>query len=284
MDDRVFASVERLQFGLPDRRRLGCILLKGHYGQKGDESPRPEIAFFVPCEEEKKPESSEAILGLGRAFDQESVLYSAGQSISLPVSQWVGWDSNPQPTPKAVPPKAFGVRGCSTTELSVSHDCTKERWPLGDSFSPSVRARAHALTRCWAFLYWQRAQEVAQNGALSGLSRGGAPKAYVRGSPLNRRNDGHTNPGGCRPKPFLGETGLGGARTHNQRLKRALICLCNIFIYRNLEQQDLFVATLLLKLPVLQTTDFLLSSPSLFSQYMTSDHRIAGSRPCRVHA
>jgi hypothetical protein len=57
--------------------------LKGHYVQTGDESPRPEIAFFVPCEEERKPEFSEAILGLGRAFDQESLLYSAGESISL---------------------------------------------------------------------------------------------------------------------------------------------------------------------------------------------------------
>jgi len=70
-----------------------------------------------------------------------------------------------------------------------------------------------------------------------------------------------------------------GIPTQNHRLKRALICLCNILIYCNLEQQDLFVATLLLKLPVLQTTDFLLSSPSLFSQYMTSDHRVAGSSP-----
>jgi hypothetical protein len=63
--------------------KLRGILLKGHYGQSGDEIPHPEIAFFVPCEEEKKPEFREAILGLGRGFDQESVLYSAGESISL---------------------------------------------------------------------------------------------------------------------------------------------------------------------------------------------------------
>jgi hypothetical protein len=36
--------------------KLRGILVKGHYGQTGDESPRPEIAFFVPCEEGKKPE------------------------------------------------------------------------------------------------------------------------------------------------------------------------------------------------------------------------------------
>jgi len=63
--------------------KLSGILLKGHYEQTGDESLSPEIAFFVPCEEEKEPEFCETILGLGRAFDQESVLYSAGESISL---------------------------------------------------------------------------------------------------------------------------------------------------------------------------------------------------------
>ena len=130
-----------------------------------------------------------------------------------------GWGSNPQPTPKAVPPKTFGVRGCSTIEPPVSRDCSKDRWPPGDSFSPSVCARAYALTRCWAFRYWQRAQEVAQNGALSGLHRAGALKAYVRCSPLNRCNDGHTTPGGCRPKPFLGELGWVGLEPTTNALK-----------------------------------------------------------------
>jgi hypothetical protein len=63
--------------------KLTGIPLKGHYGQTVHERAHPEIAFFVPSGEEKEPKFCEAILGLGRAFNQESVLYSAGESISL---------------------------------------------------------------------------------------------------------------------------------------------------------------------------------------------------------
>jgi hypothetical protein len=40
--------------------------------------------------------------------------------------------------------------------------------------------------------------------------------------------------------------GLGGARTHNQRLKRAVIYIYNTLIYSHLRQFCLFVAILLL--------------------------------------
>jgi hypothetical protein len=62
----------------------------------------------------------------------------------------------------------------------------------------------------------------------------GAPPVGDRGSLSNPCSGGHMNREEYKPRPWLKSHGLGGARTHNRRLKRAIFSLDKLLMLRGL--------------------------------------------------
>jgi hypothetical protein len=84
--------------------------------------------------------------------------------------------------------------------------------------------RKYRQHRSSELLLWLRLSGVGRSGASNELYLADVRRICAQSRPSNRCSDDHRSPAECRPKPKCSDIcGSSGTRTHNQRLKRALL-------------------------------------------------------------